>query len=472
MTITMKKPSQYLLDTSREYSIYTCDTRGIPSVIDGLKVSQRIALWLLRNKAEKVKTVGLAGQMAAEKLYVHGDASAHGAINLLAAPYKNNVPLIEGLGEFGSRIKPDGIGAPRYTEVRRSKVAEAFLYTDLPNVPLVPNYDGSNMQPAHFLPLIPTVLLNGIIGVAVGFSTSILPRDLKQVIQATADVVAGKKPKKLMPSYNMYDVAVEELDANKYEITGKCDIVNSSTIHVSELPPGLSLDDFRKRLIDMEESGAIMDFDDNSSKSIDIEIRLKRGALKGKAASVEVIDGKKIRRAAEPAWTVKKCIDFLKLRDRVTERIVVIDWDQTSIRQYEDPIELIKDFVQFRLGVYVQRYERLRDEATHDLVYWKLLKSLFENGFTANLGTFVNKAAVTAEVEASAKKAKLIPSDDQIDRATGLPTYRWTKEFKKEVDNRIKEIEASIKEYRLNLSKPERIRAIYADELEALKKLK
>jgi hypothetical protein len=85
--------------------------------------------------------------------------------------------------------------------VKRSKAAEAFLYTDLPNVPLVKNYDGSNMQPEHFLPLIPTVLLNGIVGVAVGFSTAILPRALKDVVKATQDVLEGREPKFLMPTW-------------------------------------------------------------------------------------------------------------------------------------------------------------------------------------------------------------------------------------------------------------------------------
>jgi DNA gyrase/topoisomerase IV subunit A len=421
-------------------------------VIDGLKTSQRIALWLLRNKAEKVKTVGLAGLMAAEKLYVHGDASANGAINLLAAPFKNNVPLIEGLGEFGSRIKPDGIGAPRYTDVRRSKAAEAFLYNDLPNVPLVRNYDGSNMQPSHFLPLIPTVLLNGIIGVAVGFSTHILPRSLKEVVQATLDVVNDKKPKKLMPSWDRYDVNVIGVGPNQYEIEGKGEVVNTSMIRITELPPGLSLDDFRKRLIQMEDDDKILGFDDQSAQSINIEVKMKRGSAKGLAH--------------------KDIIAFFKLREKVTERIVVLDWNQQSIRTYDDPLNLVHDFVKFRLGVYVQRYTRLLAEANHDLVYWKLLKALFENGFTKKLGTFADKAAVTAEVSAAAKKAKLSPDDQQVERATGLPTYRWTKDFKAEVERKITEIEASIKEYKLNLDKPERIKDIYVSELEELKKLK
>lgn len=476
--------SKYLLDTSREYAVYTADTRGIPSVIDGLKTSQRIALWLLRNKAGKVKTVGLAGQMAADKLYVHGDASAQGAINLLAAPYKNNVPLIQGEGEFGSRIKPDGIGAARYTEVMRSKAAELCLYADLPNVPLMKNYDGSNMMPRHFLPLVPLVLLNGIVGVAVGYSTNILPRALKDIVKATQDVLEGREPKFLMPTWSMYDVDVRNIGPNQYEIEGKAEIKDTSTIRVTELPPGLSLDSFRKRLIQMEDEGSkggqnqmvVMDFDDHSAETINVEVRVKRGALAARAATTEteVIDGKtyKHKVPARKAWTSKDAISFLKLREKVTERIVVLDWDEVSIRSYENPIDLIKDFVAWRLGIYVERYKRMQSEAEYELIYWKMLKALFEGGFTKKLGTFAGKPEVLAEIKTVANKAKLTPDDDQIERAAGLPTYRWTKDFKATIEQRIKELEADIKEFKANLKDPKRIKAIYATELEELKKLK
>src|ERR1700677_2470176 len=124
--------STYIRDSSRSYSIYVCSNRAIPSVVDGLKHVQRIALWLMRDKADKVKTVALSGLCAFHKLYVHGDVSCNNAIGLLAAPYCNNVPLLSGHGAFGSRISPvEGIGAARYTSVSRSKAAQAFLYNDL-----------------------------------------------------------------------------------------------------------------------------------------------------------------------------------------------------------------------------------------------------------------------------------------------------------------------------------------------------
>src|SRR6478752_2859184 len=240
--------SDLLLRDSRDYAIYVCENRAIPAIEDGMKFGQRIALWLLRNRAEKVKTYALSGLMGYERLYVHGETSANNAISLLAAPFKNNVPLIEGLGAFGSRIAPvEGIGAPRYTEVRRSEAAKAFFYNDLDLVPLEDNSDGSNVQPQHFLPLIPVVLLNGVSGVAVGWSTEILPRSLKSIVAACQDALAGKQPKVLEPFYNRYNIGVQSTGANQWEFTGKVDIVDTSTVRIVELPPGEKLDKFRAR---------------------------------------------------------------------------------------------------------------------------------------------------------------------------------------------------------------------------------
>lgn len=445
--------SNYLLQSSRDYAIYVCETRAIPNVQDGLKHGQRIALWLLRNRTDKMKTFALSGLMGYERLYVHGEGSANGAIGLLAAPYKNNVPLIEGLGAFGSRVAPvEGIGAPRYTEVRRAKAAEMILYRDLDLVPLEDNYDGSNQQPQHFLPLIPTVLLNGVSGVAVGWSTEILPRALKSLVQATQDALNGKPIKGLEPFYARYDITVTSLGGNKWEYAGRAEIVDTSTVRITELPPGLSIEAFRRTLIQMEDTDQIRDFTDRSTEVIDITVRFKRGSIAD--------------------WTAQRAIDFFKLKEKVTERIVVIDWNGTSVRTYADPADLVRDFAAWRLGWYTTRFEKLRDDATVERAYWRVLKALFEAGFAKKLGTFPDRAAMAQEVERIAKKQNLVLHDGQMDRVLGLPTYRWTKEFADEVAVKLAGLDAAIADHEATLASPAKLKQVYLDELDELKKLK
>ena len=444
--------SQYLLDTSREYALYVCENRAVPQVTDGLKHGQRMALWVLRHRADKLKTIALTGLLAFERLYVHGDVSCSNAIGLLAAPYKNNVPLIEGLGEFGSRVSPDAIGAPRYTECRRSKAAQAFLYNDLDIVPLEDNYDGSTKQPKHFLPLIPLVLLNGVSGIAVGWSTNILPRSLKSLIEATKQALLGEPIKPLVPHHERYDVAVAPLGPNQWEFTGRAKIIDTSTVQITELPPGLGIETFRRRLIEMEEAEQIQGYTDRSTETINITVKLKRGSI--------------------AKWRQQTAIDTFKLKERVTERIVVIDWDGKAIRTYDSAEALVEDFAQWRLGWYTTRFEFNKRRDAYELIYWLALKALFESQFPKKLGGFTDRASLQAEVVATViKKAKLTLDAPQIDRIVNLPTYRWTKEFAEEIERMIAKLRGLIGDYEAILASPERLRAEYLNELEHLKKL-
>jgi DNA gyrase/topoisomerase IV subunit A len=444
------KTSEYILKTNREYSLYVCSQRAIPNIEDGLKPSQRMPLWLLRNKAGKIKVSALSGMLAAEKIYNHGEMSANNAISLLAAPFKNNNCLIEGVGMFGSRVVPDGIGAPRYVEVARAAISEKVLYRDLDLVPQTENYDASTMQPIHMLPIIPLVLLNGIEGIAVGWSTSILPRSLKAIVDASIAALEGKKIKTLVPHYGRYDVSVAPLAVNQWEIRGKVKIEDTSTIRVTELPPGLHVENFLKRLDEMEDRDQITGFTDNSSEAIDIVVRFKRGTLK--------------------AWDEESAIDFLKLKEKVTERITVVDFGGQSIRTYENAEEVVKAFVQWRLGWYSKRFDKMLADAVYEVNYWRVLKALFDDGFTKRLGTFADRSAVEADVEKVSKKVKLNLDAKQLDRVVNLPTYRWTKAFEADVDAKIIDIDGAISDYQAILSSPDLLKSVYAGELDELRK--
>ena len=111
--------SNFIKDTSREYSIYVCQCRGIPSVTDGIKSAQRKALFVMKSKTDKLKTISLAGDMISSNIYLHSDAAACDTISLMAAPYCNNVPFLHGIGAFGTKIGPTDWGAPRYTYLKK-----------------------------------------------------------------------------------------------------------------------------------------------------------------------------------------------------------------------------------------------------------------------------------------------------------------------------------------------------------------
>jgi DNA gyrase/topoisomerase IV subunit A len=150
----LKKTSgDYLLDTSREYSIYVCSNRAIPSVADGLKDSQRKAIWVIRNQAEQIKTISLAGAMINSNIYLHGDSSAADAISQLAAPYCNNVCYLEGIGNFGTKVSPTAFSAPRYTYVQRNRITQQVALAGCLYAPDLPPFPPNQAQFAYLLQL-------------------------------------------------------------------------------------------------------------------------------------------------------------------------------------------------------------------------------------------------------------------------------------------------------------------------------
>ena len=443
--------SNYILDTSREYSVYVCENRAIPKVADGLKDGPRKALWLMRHKSEKIKTVSMSGEMISSGLYLHGDASASGAISMLAAPYCNNIPLIEGIGAFGTRVAPvEGIGAPRYTYVKKNKAADMLLYQDLDVVPLKDNYDGSVKEPEHFLPIIPLVLLNGVSGLAVGWSTSILPRNLKKLIEATKQALDGKEPKGLEPSFDYLDVEVKQLEDNVWQFSGRTEIIDSSTIRVRELPPGINLEKFKARLNKMEDDELIHSYTDKSTSTINILVKFKRGTVAN--------------------WSEDQATDFFKIRERVTERIVTIDWNGKRIRQFDSASTVVKEFAQWRLGWYTNRYQKKLDDDNYELRYWQGMKACFDDKLPERLIKKADKDAILEEVKSITATYKL--DDSQLDKIASLPTYRWAKDFYAVIKENIARLQANIKEYKATLKSPDALKQIFRNELDDLKKLK
>lgn len=439
--------SDYILESSREYSLYVCNSRAIPKVADGLKDGQRKALWLIRNRADKIKTVSLAGEMISSELYLHGDASASGTISSLAAPYLNNVPYLDGRGNFGTKVAPDAIGAPRYTYVKRGKALQNLLLTDLDIVPLKENHDGSNMEPVHFLPLIPTVLLNGVSGMAVGWSTEILPHKFEDLKQACIDYLKGKKIKPLKPYFNNYELIINNIEDSSWEITGRLEIVDSSTIRVVELPSELSLEKFKERLNKFEDERKINDYTDRSSEEIDVVIKMPRGSLKD--------------------WTEEKAIEFLKLRSRKTERIVVIDFNCQSIRQYESPEEVVRSFVEWRLEWYNNRYQKKLYDDSYELNYWKALKLCFDNNLPKEFTSFNSKQEIIDRIE-NICKDKVELDQDQVNKICSLPSYQWTSDNLPKYLEKINLLSNNISLYNKILGDENMRREIYIKELESL----
>jgi len=426
--LVKQNSSDYINELGREYGLYTLDKRAIPAVTDGLKSSQRIALWLLSKKPKKIKTVALSGEMISSELYLHGDVSASDTISLLAAPYCNNNPLITGEGSFGTRVNPHGIASPRYTYVKKSKEMSDVLYQDMPILPMTENHDGSNTMPRTFLPLLPLVLLNSVTGIATGWSTEILPRNIKDIKSAVLEVLNdGKLSNLLFPHFELYNIEMVLSGENKYIVRGALERVNTTTVHVTELPPSVTLEQFQKRLNALQEDGTITDYTNKSTDAINVIIKFKRATLS--------------------KYDDNKLMKLLRVETTTTERIVVQGFEGDTIVQYDNPQELVKDWVKWRLEWYLDRYQKLLADAEHEALYWLYILSVFDAGITKKLMDFKDKAKLKEWVIEIITAEDYEINQELIERMLTRPIYKWTEEGLTEAERKVDELDTTITKY-------------------------
>lgn len=176
-----------------DYAMSVIVSRALPDVRDGLKPVHRRILYAMYEDgitSDKPyrKCANTVGSVLG-RYHPHGDSSVYDAMVRMAQEFSLRYRLIDGHGNFGS-IDGDGAAAMRYTEARMSKIAETML-TDIEKntVDFMPNYDDRLQEPTVLPSKIPTLLINGSSGIAVGMATNIPPHNLTEVINGIIKII-------------------------------------------------------------------------------------------------------------------------------------------------------------------------------------------------------------------------------------------------------------------------------------------
>ena len=169
-----------------DYSMSVIVSRALPDVRDGFKPVHRRILYgmmdmgITHDKATK-KSAAIVGEVLG-KYHPHGDSSVYGALVRMAQPWAMRYPLVIGQGNFGS-MDGDGAAAMRYTEAKMSLVGEAMMQDiEKETVDMNRNYDNSRDEPSVLPTRIPSFLVNGATGIAVGMATNVPTHNLGEVI--------------------------------------------------------------------------------------------------------------------------------------------------------------------------------------------------------------------------------------------------------------------------------------------------
>ena len=253
------------------FSKYDCE-RSIPSTVDGLKTSLRKILYSAFKKHlnSEIKVAQFAGYVSEHSGYHHGEASLQGGIIGMAQEFigSNNINLLIPAGQFGSRLQGGKDAAsPRYIFTYLNPITwYIFPEQDFPVLNYL-NDDGMSVEPEYYAPIIPMSLVNGCQGIGTGFShkgPSYNPIQLCNYIKRRLQSPL-EKIQDINPYYEGFKGDILKVTPEKYLIKGKYEIINNTTINITELPVGTWTEDYKNDLENM-----MADKDKNGKKKTPI----------------------------------------------------------------------------------------------------------------------------------------------------------------------------------------------------------
>ncbi|GJD09137.1 DNA topoisomerase 2 [Galdieria sulphuraria] len=318
-----------------EYSKETI-SRSIPSFFDGLKESQRKALWSSFQFASKgaVKVAQLAAHAAKITNYKHGEGCLSDVIIRLAQDFvgANNLSFFESHGQTGSRYYGGADAASeRYVYVKLAKIVP-YIFPQQDDFQLPAKMeDGEQVEPEFLLPIIPLALVNGVSGIATGFRTWIPPHDPLTVVQLVKKLIRRIEP-----------VTSSELIPRWLGFTGKIiahsDYVDTygiidESFTVKELPIGVWTNSFRELLDQLIAEKKLSNYV-NHSKHNSVLFQLQNLCVS---------------------------VDELHLKKRWSLKNLYLSEGKVP-RQFRSCLHLLVEFVQWRRTFYANRRQRLIQE--------------------------------------------------------------------------------------------------------------
>lgn len=402
----------------KQFSIADC-IRSIPSVVDGFKPSQRKCIFGMIKRGEnagEIKVAQVSGYISQVSDYHHGEASLNETIVGLAQNYtgSNNINYFKPNGQFGSRLSSES-SAPRYIF---TEFTDNFRKIFKKEDDIILNHldsDGQSIEPDYYLPILPNILINGARGMGTGYATHILkynPIELKENILA---LLSGKEPQQLMPWYNGFKGTIS-MNGDQVLNIGVYEIVNSTTIRVTELPIGIYQDDYKAHCIKLQELGLIKDVDDRSTESsFDYIFNVPRTTTQLPHDAI---------------------LTKFKLIGKDTQNLTA--WTEDGfIKVFKQVQDIIDYFVAFRLEKYEERRIKLLEILNEELV-WLSEKRRFINWYIENSKLFSSKSK--KELEQLLTENNFNHINDLLD----IRLYHLTKDDIFKLDKNIERIEKDI----------------------------
>ena len=240
-------------------------TRAIPSLVDGLKESQRKILFAcfkkFDNSNKPFKIAQLASYTAEKTAYLHGEVSLGSAITKMTQGFvgSNNLPLLVPDGMTGSRLQMGADAAStRYTFTRLQPYTRDIFHKDDDAILTYREEEGQEIEPDFFVPVVPLVLINGASGIAVGYRTEVPQHKMEDIVKSIQHKLTAGEFLPVKPYYKGFKGTIVETETG-WETKGVF-TKNGNKIEITELPIGVSTDKYTEHLNKLSESGKVVRF--------------------------------------------------------------------------------------------------------------------------------------------------------------------------------------------------------------------
>ena len=327
--------------------------------MDGQKPSNRKVLYAAfkRKLINEIKVAQLSGYTSEHAAYHHGEVSLEATIKNMAQNFvgSNNMNLLDPVGQFGSRLQGGKDAAQsRYIFTKLNHLTRIMFNEDDDILCKYLDDDGQAIEPEYYYPILPMLLINGTQGIGTGYSTKVPMYNPIDIIRYIKNKIEGIENLPLKPWYRGFKGRIESTSKGSYISRGVYELVNSSSVRITELPINSWTEDYIETLeklsVERGKEGPknfIRDIIDNSTEdSVDITVKINPISIK-KWHNKFGKDG------------VPELENRLKLTSSIsTSNIIAFD-ENCRIRKFNTVEELLDRWYNVRFGIYVKRRDFL-----------------------------------------------------------------------------------------------------------------
>mmetsp|Transcript_37329 Transcript_37329/g.93759 ORF Transcript_37329/g.93759 Transcript_37329/m.93759 type:complete len:1470 (+) Transcript_37329:226-4635(+) len=327
-------------------------SRSVPSIVDGLKTSQRKVLFACfkRNLKSDVKVAQLVGYTSEQTAYHHGETSLENTIINLAQDFvgSNNLNLLVPSGQFGTRmLGGEDHAASRYIYTRLAQCARLAFHPDDDRVLKYLDEDGQSVEPEWYCPVIPMVLVNGGFGIGTGWACKVPNFNPREIIANIRAHLRGEDMVDMKPWYEGFAGTIEEDTPGKYISYGRIEEIDATTLRITELPIKTWTQKYKDMLDKYAQDGFIQAYSEaHTANHVRFDLSLSR---------------KQIEKAKE-----KGLVNFFKLTSSVPTNLIYLFDADGRIVKYDNVLEIMEEFCAVRRAFYVKRKTNLMRELTYE----------------------------------------------------------------------------------------------------------